>query len=453
MNDEKQKREELLKKLDNPEKDAKDFADTLVDFCFDEPFYSALSRQIHKSRTMKIPTAGVMVDERLRMLLLWNPDFFHKLKWYSRQELLKHEWLHLIFNHCTSRIPKRDENGKRVSDFAWGWATDFAINSLLDELRLPEGGLIPGKWPELSDDEKKKFKPDQITALESLGDLIRSFPKKESAEWYYDKLTNDPNVRKAMEMYDKKKGGIVVDIKGPGTLDDHDGWRELDSEEAEMAKAVVKNMVQKAIDECDRKSKWGSVPHEMQAMLKRLVSKTVNWRALLRNFVGMARSLNHTRSMKRIDKRYPYIHPGVKRGRSSRIAVAIDESGSVSDHELELFFAELDQLAHMTEFVVIPFDTHVRDDKVFTWKRGQKLRAERVMCGGTDFSVPTAWVNQRSKNFDGFLIMTDGGCGEPIHSKVKRGYILSPGNKLYFETNELVIHMEESRNASAAQSK
>lgn len=434
MKTDDEKRQELHKKLHDQKQDDKDFDDTLVEFCFSEPFYSALSRQVHKRPSEQVPTAGVTVDNATRMHMLWNRKFFEKLHWYERQELLKHEFLHLILNHCTSRIPKRNQK----NDFAWGWATDFAINSLLDEFRLPKGGLIPGKWPQLSEDEKKKFKPDQIQALEALGNLIRSFPKKESAEWYYDKLTNDPDVRKAMEMYQDKT--VVV---GPGLLDDHDGWRELDSEEAEVVKQVVKNMVQKAIDECDRKRKWGSVPMEMQNMLRRLTSKQVNWKALLRNFVGMARSLNHTRTMKRIDRRYPYVHPGVKRGRSSRIAIAIDESGSVTDHELELFFAELDQLAHMTEFVVIPFDSAVREDKIFIWKRGQKVKPERVTCGGTNFSVPTAWVNKHSKRFDGMIIMTDGGCGKPIPCKLKRAYIISPGNKLYFDTNELVIQMEE----------
>ncbi len=438
---EKQAEERLKKKIKDLDAygavhrlDEKTFDDTLVDFCFEEPFYSAISRQVHKSPTTLIPTAGVTVDEQNRLLLLWNKKFFFKQKWFRRYELLKHEFLHLIFHHCTSRIPHREN--KR--DFAWGWATDLAINSLLDIDKLPEGGLYPGRWPELSKDEAKKFTKEQLESLKALGDLIRSMPVKESAEWYYDKLTSDPQVRKAMDML--KQDGIVIPV---GLLDNHDGWEDMDPQDQEMMKVIIKGMVQKAIDECDRKQKWGSVPAEMQSTLRRLASNIVNWRALLRNFVGMARSLNHTRSMKRIDKRYPYVHPGRKRGRSSRIAVAIDESGSVSDHEIELCFAELDNLAHLTEFVVIPFDTMVREDKIFTWKRGQTVQPERVTCGGTDFSVPTDWVNKHAKEFDGFMIMTDGGCGEPIPSKLKRAYIITPGNKLYFETNELVIRMEQ----------
>lgn len=433
--------EEILKELDTHVKYAgraeKDFDETMTDFVFDEPFYSAISRQIHKSKTEEIPTAAVFVDESLRYHLKWNEKFWYKLKWYMRQELLKHEYLHLIFNHCTTRVPDIKKGWK---NFAWGWATDFAINSLLDHIRLPPGGLMPGEWPELSEEEKKKFSPEEINMLESLGDLIRSFEKKKSADWYYDQLISDPEVRKAMEMLSKKRGTACINI---GTLDSHDGWEELDDDQRDIMKAITKQMVQRAIDHCDSTSKWGSVPFEMQQQLRKLVSRQVNWRALLRNFIGMVRSLNHTRSMKRIDRRYPYIHPGQKRGRSSRIAVAIDESGSVSNHEIELFFAELDQLAGLTEFVVVPFDSEVREDKIFTWRRGRKIKPERVTCGGTDFSVPTRWVNKHSKEFDGFIIMTDGACSKPIACKKRRAYIISPRNKLYFETNELVINMEE----------
>ena len=54
---------------------------------------------------------------------------------------------------------------------------------------------------------------------------------------------------------------------------------------------------------------------------------------------------------------------------------------------LAAFFAELNNLAKLAEFTVVPFDTQVDASKVYVWKKGKSQAAERVMCGGTDFDL------------------------------------------------------------------
>ena len=60
--------------------EAKDFKlDThLVKLMWDEPFYSAISRRISKSRSLDLPTAGVCVIDGSPSLL-WNPVFFNEM--------------------------------------------------------------------------------------------------------------------------------------------------------------------------------------------------------------------------------------------------------------------------------------------------------------------------------------------------------------------------------------
>ena len=84
---------------------------------------------------------------------------------------------------------------------------------------------------------------------------------------------------------------------------------------------------------------------------------------------------------------------------------------------LALFFAELNKLAQIAEFVVIPFDTRVDESKVFTWKKGQTKLPERVLAGGTCFDAPTDYVN--NEGFDGHIIPTDTkACQSPASASV-----------------------------------
>ena len=84
--------------------------------------------------------------------------------------------------------------------------------------------------------------------------------------------------------------------------------------------------------------------------------------------------------MKRINRRYPYIHPGKKSKRQAKIAVSVDQSGSVSSEMMIAFFSELNKLAEIATFTVIPFDDRVFEEHIYEWKKGQKEK-------GPEFSV------------------------------------------------------------------
>ena len=126
----------------------------------------------------------------------------------------------------------------------------------------------------------------------------------------------------------------------------------------------------------------------------------------------------------------------------AKIAISIDQSGSVSDSMLSLFFAELNKLSAIAEFTVVPFDTRVDEDKVFTWKKGQKRPVERVLTGGTCFNAPTDYVNERK--FDGHIVLTDMCAPKPKKSRCQRMWMTTPDclRVQQFKTRERVIAIE-----------
>jgi len=380
-----------------------------------EPFFSALSRRVNKSQTNSIPTAGVMLNEGSGTFeMIYNPEFFEKLTDKQKLGVLKHEFYHIIFEHVTGRLPP--EGMSKV----WNVATDLAINSfLMDE--LPEGGCIPTRG------------------------IFETYPKEQSSEWYYSKLQQDQQNKEGA--YDPKHGnGGDGQDQGqgqgdPNSMDDHSGWEKSDQDTKQMAKERMRQAVEDAVKEVQSRGQgWGTVGQGMQEKIIDMITPKVDWKKVLRYFIKTSQRSNKRSTVRRINPRYPYIHAGKKINRQAKIAISIDQSGSVSDAMLSAFFSELNGLSKLAEFTVIPFDTSVSEDKVFVWKKGQRRASERVLCGGTCFNAPTEFVNKRG-DFDGHIVLTDMEAPKPIASKCQRIWFTSDyhAKNPYFQTNEKVI--------------
>ena len=164
---------------------------------------------------------------------------------------------------------------------------------------------------------------------------------------------------------------------------------------------------------------------------------------MLRYFVKTSERSDRRSTPRRINRRFPKIHPGKRIRRHAKIAISIDQSGSVDDNMLSLFFAELNKLSELASFTIIPFDTRVNEDLIYVWKKGETRDWERVMCGGTDFNPPTKYVNE--KKFDGHIILTDLMAPKPIASTCQRMWMTTEeyANQPYFTTSEKIIAIKK----------
>ena len=403
-----------------------------------EPFFASLSRNVDK-RVGPIPTACVRVNpDTARFELLYNTEFMEGLSDAHRLGVLKHEFYHLLFEHVTGRMPEEVKGNFAANGKLWNYATDLAINSHLQG-ELPDNCLMPG-----------------VGHFEEL-------PVGKSAEWYYAELKK--NAKEKEEGEESGEGGTGEgEGEGQGsaggepgegeenkngngggepqTLDDHSMWGG-DDRANEIAKERLKEAVKKAAAEAAKAGSWGSVGGDCRRdITDRLLTTKVDWRNVLRYFIKTSQKANRRSTIKRINKRYPYIHPGRKQTRQAKIAISIDQSGSVDDQMLQAFFAELNKLATLAEFTVIPFDTDVATDKVFVWKKGEKRKWERVACGGTCFEAPTDYVNK--EGFDGHIVLTDMCAPKPKASKCQRMWMTTEyyAKNPYFKTTERVIGIE-----------
>jgi predicted metal-dependent peptidase len=379
-----------------------------------EPFFAEISRHVEKRANPAIPTAGVRITSEGQFEMLYNPKFFQGLTREQRAGVIKHEFYHLVFGHVTDRMP----DGKMSKK--WNIATDLAINSHIKD-ELPSMACIPSVGP------------------------FKDLPLFESAEWYYNHLPkqDDKNGKGLGQGSPDGDGGEGE----PDSFDDHSQWGEnaenVDPALRELAKERLREMMRSAAEEANKSSNgWGSVSHNIRKDIMDRISGKIDWRAVLRYFIKTSQRSAKTSTVKRINKRYAYIHPGQKVQRHAKIAISIDQSGSVSDEMLEAFFSELNNLAKIATFTVVPFDTQVDDNLVYVWKKGMKRRKERVKYGGTDFDAPTKYVND--KGFDGHIVLTDLQAPRPINSTCQRMWMSTKDciASAPFKTHERMIPVE-----------
>ena len=387
-----------------------------------EPFFASLSRRIHKSPSYAVPTAGVRINPHNQQFeMVYNPDFMGGLTDKEKLGVLMHEYYHIIFEHVTSRLPSEGMSMK------WNIATDLAINSHIADM-LPEGGCIPSK----------------------VGTPFEKYPLGLSAEAYLKLIEDDEQFKKDPEDGQGGEGG-EGDADGQGgsslsdhAFDDHSGWEEVDDETKQIAKEHLKEAMKKASEDASKANGWGTISADVRKQIMEAITPKIDWKKVLRYFIKKSQRADKRSTVRRINKRFPLIHAGKKVRRQAQIAISIDQSGSVSDSMLASFFSELNKLASLAEFTVIPFDTEVDPSLVYVWKKGESKTWVRVKCGGTCFNAPTKYVNDQRK-FDGHIILTDMEAQKPIRSLCQRMWMTNQQGKdnPYFSTQELVIAIDE----------
>jgi predicted metal-dependent peptidase len=94
----------------------------------------------------------------------------------------------------------------------------------------------------------------------------------------------------------------------------------------------------------------------MRKQIMERITPKVDWRKVMRYFVKTSQRSERKSTPKRLNKRFPHIHPGKRVKRNASIAISIDQSGSVDDAMLAAFYSELNKLSSIATFTVIPFD-------------------------------------------------------------------------------------------------
>jgi predicted metal-dependent peptidase len=369
------------------------------------PLYGTVFFSLNKVQNDSIPTMGVGPIRKVDIGLYYNPDFVMSL---TKQELiavLKHEALHLLLHHL--------ERAKLFSYHhkLFNIAADLAINSHIEN--LPQGALYP-----------KNYELEEGLSADKYYAIL----KKEQEE----------NGNGKGDGKGKGKGPLSDLVNGDqDTLDDHSLWDDFDKD---IINEKIRRIAERAVKEQEKRG-WGSVSGNLVSQILEANKPKVNWKKEVRYFIGklvvMGRKSTRMRDNRRTYELYPYLNPGSKRRYTSRLLVAFDTSGSVSDKKLELFVNELSGMIDQVIVDTIMFDTQVYDQpKPFKRK---KQKVEIVGRGGTCFE-PVVRLADELK-YDGLIIFTDGDAPIPQKPKCRVMWCLtsSDANRHNFAYGKKVV--------------
>lgn len=364
---------------------------TSKDLMLKEPYYGFFLIMLHKSWSDQLPTAGVCKNG-INFQLMINEKFWTDLSEDHKLGLLKHELLHIAFQHLTTFTMFSD---KKLANIAM----DMEINQYIDGHWLPEGGIDINDYPDLNLD------------------------RKAGSRYYYDKLKQaqqnkkdtgscgDDNMDKLLDGMEQCQCKVTI---GPGSgrdgdkevnVPDHE-WEEFeDMPDAE--KKLIEKQLQRVLTEAKEQTikKRGYVPGEISGLIKldEVIPPKFNWKNYIKRFTGISTKIFTRKLRRKENKRYSE-NPGLKIKMRQNMLVGIDTSGSVCDNELKEFMNEIHHLHKAgVDITIVQCDTQIQSIK----KYDGKFELEVSGRGGTYFE-PVLEYFEENRQFTSLIYFTDG---------------------------------------------
>ena len=349
-----------------------------------EPFYAHLLGNLSREISNRTPTIGLEKTKGGYSLIV-NPEYFDQVLTTREQRVaaIKHEALHFVFSHVF-RAEKFEHQE------VYNLAADLVVNQYLEP------------WPSL---------PDAFT-LELLDEGGVWMNRDESVEYYYEELLKILEQNEGGDGDEGESDGVggmlQESMSATSQRGDHQFWDNQSADDAEQNQhdEMMRQAAQRSQD-------WGKLPGPLQQLINAMLERRepqVDWRRSLRLFAACSGRTRVTHTMKRRSKRYG-TRPGTRIKRYSKLAIALDTSGSVDDDTLSTFFSEIHSIwKHGAEVVIIECDAEVQQTYPYRGQTPQDVAGR----GGTAFDPVFEHLNQnRQQQFDGCIYLTDGWADTP----------------------------------------
>ncbi|WP_173021172.1 VWA-like domain-containing protein [Secundilactobacillus folii] len=337
-------------------------------------FYGEMLLRLDKRIDRQLPVAMTLTTgEKLTLVL--NPDQLAEVAHTDGEltAMLAHVVAHLAWQHPKRYAAQGNSSLVRL-------ATDIVVN---DHLQT----LFPGAITRA----KLNFKlglhlPPELNSADYLRRIKAA-------------LATDKTGHKATQ---------VKRILGQSP-EDHRGWQPL-SQTAKMQLAEIRNGAWQGTPDKQRGILPNRLQHELAPQTTHLA---LDWRQLI--MLGLNGPLKRQQpAFNRFNRRQPYRLelPGRSLTSTRRLYFFIDESGSMSDSEVQTILAQVAQLLrrYRDQVTVLPFDAVVHADHQQRLAVASQLEFKRFAGGGTTFQAIFDWLQMQGANDLNavVLILTDG---------------------------------------------
>ena len=378
--------------------------DALIKLLMLQPFYGALASilSIQESDAVK----------KKEMSLLPTPSLKYNRKWYEELPdtqavgVLLHELLHLLLLHAL-RQSNRDP-------LLWAVCCDMAVNDHIPDQMLPDNAVTT----------------EQVELM-----VKYKLERMRSSEYYYSKLSGLPDDSISL----LKHEGTVMLSRVNGNLLEADIQKQEDINH--VNEAALKNKLHEIVEIASQNDELppellykideiedqnGETPPDLlrEFVISPKRSK-IDWKNMFKRFLSGKGRMQIRATYKRDSRRFEGF-PGHKRSIGLKVLVALDESGSISDKQLNIFFNELMSIKRITgvEILVTEFDTECSEPKPAQVFLHQKNRNKE---GGTDFRPIFKLAEEL--NIFSVVIFTDGNGNAPAEVNQRVLWILTRDGK------------------------
>jgi predicted metal-dependent peptidase len=376
-------------------------------------FFASLLTMMKKQQSKETPTMGVTIRDG-QLYLLYNNDFVENIKakygFKALKGILEHELLHIVYDHL-SKIKKFN----RIP-YLYNIASDMAINQMIDNK------LLPDKLP-IETKEGTKW-VGKLVFPESY-----KLPVEKNAEFYYNQLMKQ--AKKQSQKNGNGKGQKCPQCGGSGkdkdgqhkcpscggsgkkeeqkgqTLDDHSQWKNI-KENEQMTKEVVKRAVKGAYK--NAKKMRGHLPAGLEEAVNELLKPpTINWKQLLKQYIGSSIKTGFKSSWKRPNRRFPFRedYKGKTAKRTIKMMVAVDTSGSVCEEDFLDFIGELKGILNVYKCKIDLVHCDAEIQKKEPLKPYSDVHINFKGRGGTSFK-PVFKEYRNKSDYDLLIYFTDG---------------------------------------------
>lgn len=397
-----------------------DFEKICMMFTMQEPFYGIMLSSMERVpvKPEECQTLGVTRSGNV-FRLVYNPEFVDPLPVDTVLELLKHEVLHVAFNHFSIWDYETTDPGEwRKRNIA----EDMEVNGYLNKSKIDMLNPVYASKINMEDKEGSRAYYKALPDMKQSGQAVCVVVPCNGG------VGNGPvqvGSQQGQGQSDKQQG------KGRGTspgedefnvIDDHSMWpKGITEAERSLIQQAVDDLVDFAATETEKKC--GTIPSEMKGKIEKIRTKprpVTDWKRYFRRYIGNEFSEVIRKSKKRESKRFPEA-AGNRHRRKSHILVGIDTSGSVSMPEYKEFMGQLRTLADSTTFHVIECDSDIQYEYDFKRNIPETLHGG----GGTSFNpvIDRYWENKR--RYEGIVYFTDGYSSIPQNTPKECLWVIS----------------------------
>ena len=322
-----------------------------------------------------------------KMRIEYNPVILETMKFEEIKKSFETEIIRVILKHPYSRKPDPFNSCIAIM------ASDVTIHQeLAEKLELPPS-LSYEQYYSLMRPEEIVRKESETKKKSEKNHNSSGNNKEENGKSSVPSFADDKKLQNLLaQAYDAEYGATGL-------------WEENDIAMEEL-NSLIKDYAARG------EKSWGSLEGHLKDQILASLNAKIDYRKVLKNFRASILSEKKHLTRFKPSRRFGFEYMGSKREFTTKLLLAIDTSGSISNQNLKNFYGVINKFFKygIESIDVLNFDCELQGEPVSFKKRQTSFTISGR--GGTDFQPVFDYAKDHPE-YDGVIILTDGYANHP----------------------------------------